>query len=88
MIYRENVDFYLIQNTLVDPDLATEKRRIISENVVNTECGKLFTITYNQVLQDFGVRNWNGRIYTMDIVMKALNGNPLIQHDKIGRAHV
>lgn len=81
MIYRENVDFYLIQNTLVDPDLATKKRRIISENVVNTECGKLFTITYNQVLQDFGVRNWNGRIYTMDIVMKALNGNPLIQHD-------
>jgi len=81
MILRENVDFYLIQNTLVDENLAAEKRKIISENVVNAECGKLYTITYQQVLQDFGVRNWNGRIYTKPIVMKALDGNPLIQHD-------
>ena len=39
------------------------------------------TITFKQVLQDFGVRNWNGRIYTKDLVVNAINNNPLIQHD-------
>lgn len=81
MIMKERVDYYLIQNTLVDPDLANKKRVILGENAVDTPCGKLFTLTYQQVLQDFGVRNWNGRIYTQPIVMKALDGNPLIQHD-------
>lgn len=81
MILTENVTYYLIQNTLVDPDLAMEKREIVHENVVPVGDRRLFTLTYNQVLQDFGVRNWNGRIYTRDVVMKGINGNPLIQHD-------
>lgn len=81
MISTERVDYYLIQNTLVDPDLANAKRKIIQENVVEHEGRRLFTLTYQQVLQDFGVRNWNGRIYSKDIVMKAIDGNPLIQYD-------
>ncbi|WP_301067140.1 hypothetical protein [uncultured Duncaniella sp.] len=81
MITTERVDYYLIQNTLVDPDLATSKRKVIRENVTEFEGRRLYTLTYQQVLQDFGVRNWNGRIYTRDIVMRALNGNPLIQYD-------
>jgi len=81
MIMTERVDYYLIQNTLVDPDLANEKRKIIHENITETDGRKLYTLTYQQVLQDFGVRNWNGRIYTRDVVMKAINGNPLIQYD-------
>lgn len=81
MLLQENVQYYLIQNTLVDPDLANEKRKVLHENVIDCGGVKLRTLTYQQVLQDFGVRNWNGRIYTRDIVMKAINGNPLIQHD-------
>ena len=81
MITTERVDYYLIQNTLVDPDLATSKRKVIRENVTEFEGRRLYTLTYQQVLQDFGVRNWNGRIYTRDIVMRALDGNPLIQYD-------
>ena len=74
--------YYFLNQTLVDPDLAMKKREIISENVTSGPGGiSLFTITFKQVLQDFGIRNWNGRKYSDTIVMGALDRNPLIQHD-------
>ena len=74
-------DYYILNQTLVDPDVAMKHREIISEDAVSTPTGcRLFTVTFKQVLQDFGVRNWNGRNYSDKIVMNALNSNPLIQH--------
>jgi len=75
--------YYLLNETLVDPDVAMKHRKILTENVIDSPAGKLFTITFNQVLQSFGPghRNWNGRTYTKDVVMKALDSNPLVQND-------
>lgn len=78
---RDNVTYYLLSETVVDPDIAMRKREIISENTTVVNGKQLFTLTYNQVLQDFGARNWNGRIYDENVVMKAIESNPLIQHD-------
>lgn len=75
------VKMYMFNETVVDPDLAMEKREILHENTFSDNGIKLFTLTFKQVLQDFGVRNWNGRNYSEDIVMKGLDSNPLIQHD-------
>jgi len=72
--------YYILNQTMVDEDTAMKHRQIISENTVSG-VANLFTITYNQVLQDFGVRNWNGRTYTESITLNALNNNPLVQHD-------
>lgn len=74
--------YYFLNQTVVDPDVALKHREILEENVVTTPAGlRLFTLTFKQVLQDFGVRNWNSRIYTDDIVIGGLDKNPLIQHD-------
>lgn len=73
--------YYLIHQTLVDPEVALKNREILSENTVTNNGMNLMTLTFKQVLQDFGVRNWNGRIYDKDIVMNGLNRNPLVQYD-------
>ena len=77
----EKAKYYIIHQTLVDPDVAMKNRKIISENAFSSNGVNLLTLTFTQVLQDFGVRNWNGRVYSQDIVMKGLNNNPLVQHD-------
>ena len=72
----------MLQETLVDPDLAKKHRKVLHENpVVLPDGRKLFTLTYKQVLQSFGVRNWNGRKYAEKNTMDSLNNNPLIQND-------
>lgn len=76
----EQCKYFFFNETVVDPDLAMEKE-ILQENVVETNGLKLMTLTYRQVLQDFGVKNWNGRNYAQNVVMPAIDGNPLIQHD-------
>ena len=81
MIKKEPIQYYLFNETTVDEEVTMKHREILSENVVNTPGGKLWTLTFKQVLQSFGVRNWNGRIYDAPIVMKALDSNPLIQTD-------
>lgn len=75
------VNMYMFNETVVDPDLAMEKREILHENTFDNNGIKLFTLTFKQVLQDFGVRNWNGRNYSDTIVMNGLDKNPMIQHD-------
>ena len=76
------IKYYFMNHALVDPDVAMKHREIISENVTNAPGDiKLFTLTFKQVLQDFSVRNWNGRVYRPDIVVNALDKNPLVQHD-------
>lgn len=72
--------YYILNETLVDPDVALKHREILSENVVNVGGRQLLTITFKQVLQDFA-RNWNGRIYRAQNIMNAITRNPLIQHD-------
>lgn len=81
MVYTEQCKYFILHETTVDENLAMEKRKVIKENVTSANGVNLFTVTYQQVLQDFGVRNWNGRTYSRDIVMNAINRNPIIQHD-------
>ena len=78
---KEQLKYYLFNETTADEELTMKHREILHENVVNTPSGKLWTLTFKQVLQSFGVRNWNGRIYDAPVVMKALDSNPLIQTD-------
>ena len=78
---KEQLKYYLFNETTADEETTMKYREILHENVVNTPSGKLWTLTFKQVLQSFGVRNWNGRIYDAPIVMKALDSNPLIQTD-------
>lgn len=81
MIKSEPIQYYLLNETTVDEETTMKHREILHENVIDTPGGKLWTLTWKQVLQSFGVRNWNGRIYDKDVVMKALDTNPLIQTD-------
>lgn len=81
MIKSEPIQYYLLNETTVDEETTMKHRKILHENVIDTPGGKLWTLTWKQVLQSFGVRNWNGRIYDKDVVMKALDTNPLIQTD-------
>lgn len=81
MMKSEKIKYYLINETTADEELTLRHHEILSENVTDTLNGKLWTLTWKQVLQSFGVRNWNGRVYDKDIVVKALDTNPLIQND-------
>lgn len=78
---KEKVTYFLINETTADESITQKNREILHENVIDTPGGKLWTLTWKQVLQSFGVRNWNGRIYDKDTVVKALDTNPLIQTD-------
>lgn len=80
-VKNETCQYYMLNETAVDPDLAIKKREILRENVVNAAGKQLMTITFKQVLQSFGVRNWNGRTYSDSIVMRGIDSNPLIQTD-------
>ena len=73
--------YYFLNETLVDPDEALKKHEVLQENTVVLNGRELTTLTYNQVLQSFGVRNWNGRTYKKEHTLKALDTNPLIQND-------
>lgn len=72
---------YYLNETLVTPEESEKSFKILSENTVNVGGMNLSTLTYKQCLQSFGRRNWNGRIYDKATTMKALDSNPLIQHD-------
>ena len=78
---KEKITYFLINETTADEDTTMKHREILHENTIDTPNGKLWTLTFKQVLQSFGTRNWNGRIYSKDVVMKALDSNPLIQND-------
>ena len=81
LVRNETCKYYMLNETTVDEETTMKHREILHENVIDSPGGKLFTITFKQVLQSFGVRNWNGRIYGKDVVMKALDSNPLVQTD-------
>ena len=49
---QEGAKYYLINQCVVDPDVAMANRKVISENTVEYNGTRLFTVTYNQVLQD------------------------------------
>lgn len=81
MMKSEKIKYYLINETTADVDTTMKHREILHENITDTPSGKLWTLTFKQVLQSFGVRNWNGRQYSDSIVIGALDKNPLIQND-------
>ena len=78
-VNKEQIEYYLLNETLVDEETNAKHHKILRENVVEHEGRKILTLTFRQVLQSQNVRNWNGRIY--DDLMKPIETNPLIQHD-------
>jgi len=82
MIKKDKVTYYLLSDTLASEEDTLKYHKILSENV--TAIGGPRTITFKQVLQSAGVRNWNGRIYGKadgSMLMDAIRNNPLIQND-------
>lgn len=78
-VNKEQIEYYLLNETLVDEETNAKHHKILRENVIEREGQKILTLTFRQVLQSQNVRNWNGRIY--DDLMKPIETNPLIQHD-------
>jgi len=80
-VNNEKVEYYLLNETLVDEETNAKHHKILSENVVEHGGRKILTLTFQQVLQSANVRNWNGRIYGDQDIMRSIETNPLIQHD-------
>lgn len=81
MIKKDQIEYYMLDETLVDPEVNSDSFKIIDETTVPGTSGTLTTVTYDCVLTEFGRKNWNGRTYDRDIFMKAMNENALIQSD-------
>lgn len=81
MISRSPVEYYMLNETTVDEETNRRGHRILHENVVDSPGGRIFTVTFRQVLQSAGTKNWNGRIYSADLIENAIKKNPLIQED-------
>ena len=83
MIKTDRIEYYMINESLVDPEVNLKNFRIIDESTVQVpgQTGTYTTVTYDSILTEFGRRNWNGRIYDHDPFMKALDGNALFQYD-------
>jgi hypothetical protein len=83
----ETLDIAIINRTMVDPDLAMSKRKILSENIVKSPTGQdLYTVRYQQCLQSCSMGgsklvNWNGRSYPLDLITGGIKNNPIIQHE-------
>ena len=82
----EDLKLVLVNETLVDQDLAMKHRKVLSETSVEVGGEKHTIVKYKQVLQSFtepggSKRNWNGRGYTQKLVVGHLDRNPIIQHE-------
>ena len=82
----EDLQLALINETMVDQDLAMSKRVVISESTTRVGGEEHTIVKYKQVLQSFtgaggSKRNWNGRAYTEQLVVGHLDRNPIIQHE-------
>lgn len=75
--------YYLINETVADEETVYKHHQILHEDKVTAGGSTLWTLTFKQVLQTFGAknRNWNGRVYTANIVWGAIQNNPLIQYN-------
>ena len=78
---KEPFAYYFLNETLVTPEEAEKSFKILSENTTEFLGNGLTTLTYNQVLQSFARRNWNGRVYQKENTLKALESNPILQYD-------
>lgn len=84
MIRKEKVQYYLFNETLASEEDTRKYHKILHENVIEKNGARIMTLTFKQVLQSAGVRNWNGRIYGNSdgaLLMNAITKNPLIQYD-------
>lgn len=82
MVRTDRIEYLMLNECTIDEDIARENMHILCENVYPTpDGGKLYTVTYDQVLTEFGRKNFNGRIYDKDPFMQSLRGNVLINQD-------
>ncbi|MCM1531886.1 MAG: hypothetical protein NC114_06400 [Ruminococcus flavefaciens] len=81
MIHTEKLEYYIFNESTVREETNEKYTKILRENVTDVNGHRIFTITFKQVLSEEGVGNWNGRTYPTGIWMKAVQSNPLIQHD-------
>lgn len=87
--YRRKFDdlkLVVMSETLVDQETAMKHRKILSETTQMINGEQHTIVKYKQVLQS-GIqpgsskRNWNGRGYYINSLIKALDRNPIIQHE-------
>lgn len=81
MVRTEELEYFIMNESSVSEDVNEKHTKILHENISNINGHQIFTITFKQVLSEEGVGNWNGRTYPNGIWMKAIESNPLIQHD-------
>lgn len=79
MIHSEKIEYLLINETVVDPEVSRKGHQILRENVTEVNGTKLWTLTFRQILSEINAKNWNGRTYTD--LMGPIKNNPLIQRD-------
>lgn len=81
MVKTDRIEYYMLNETMVDPEVNSSQFQIVDESAVPGTNGNLTTVTYDCILTEFGRKNWNGRIYDHDPFMKAINNNALFQND-------
>lgn len=81
MIHTEKIEYYLFNETVVSEETNRKYTKILRENMSNIDGHRIFTITFDQVLSECNVGNWNGRVYKTNVMWDAWAKNPLIQHD-------
>ena len=81
MIRTERCEYFVLNESTVSEDVNEKHTKILHENVTRVGDHQILTLTFKQVLSEEGVVNWNGRIYPNGGWMKAIESNPLIQHD-------
>ena len=81
MVKTDRIEYYMLNETMVDPEVNSSQFQIVDESTVPGTNGNLTTVTYDCILTEFGRKNWNGRTYDHDIFMKAINNNALFQND-------
>ena len=79
VINHSPVEYYMMNETTCDPETNHKYQEILHENTYERGGHTVNTVTFKIPVTRFGVRNWNGRKYSEEIMMKAWDTNPLIQ---------
>ena len=81
MLKTDKIEYLAINEMFVDEEIAAANSGILHENSIDGPTGRLLTLTFKVVLSEYGKKNWNGRIYTRDVLWNAIEKNPLFQND-------
>lgn len=82
MLKSDKISYYLINETTVSEETNRKHTKILHENIDTGIPGHtIYTLTFDQILSECNVRNWNGRVYSIPVMWDGVTKNPLVQHD-------